>query len=293
MLERGEKPRIIIDAKGNEREITVRPIEELPPLKEQDNKRFERHLFIPDLQIPDQNKKAVEALFKFIPDYKPDRVHILGDLVNFTRVGKYEVLGEFGVTINDEKDEAVKFLKRLTHTVRDYKPNAEIDYYEGNHEQRIKKYLARNADALTDLRTDSGDYVLSVQNLFGLRELGINWVEYFQSGDVGGVRVEHGDVTRAKSGYTGQAMIEKRGRSGVSVHTHRLAFITKNQGGDVKYWIEAGSLCNLEPTPTYTKQPDWVNGFAIGIFDKKEKILHPQTILFQKDQFYFEGKVYK
>jgi len=254
---------------------------------------FERHLFIPDLQIPDENKKAVNLMFDFIGDYKPDKVHIMGDLMNFTRISKFLVLGDSGATVKEELDASRKFLTDLEKKVRHYKPDAEINYLEGNHELRLAKYIARNADEITDVTDTDGEVLLTVPHLLGLKELGINWISYYEKHKEGDTIIEHGDIARVKAGYTAQGMIDRRGKSGFSVHTHRLAFVTRMIDGEERYWVEAGSLCNLEPTPTYMKQPDWVNGFAIGLYDKGEKIMHPATILIQKGQFVYNDRLYK
>lgn len=72
-----------------------------------------------------------------------------------------------------------------------------------------------------------------------------------------------------------------------------MALITRKQYGKVKCWVETGSFCNPDPSPIWAKKPDWVNGFAVGFYDKKERIMHPVPILMQDNQFYFEGKVYR
>jgi hypothetical protein len=254
----------------------------------------ERHLFIGDTQIPDQNEKAVSLVMDFIKDYKPDVVHHVGDLMNFDRISKYKVLHTNRVTsVKEELEESREFLANLQRTVRKYKPKAQINYLEGNHEMRLRKYLASNAPELTEITDSKGECVLSLPHLLGLKDLGINWFNYYDKYQIGPINVEHGDIARSKSGYTAQGMLEKRWGSGVSGHTHRLAFVTRRAGDQENFWIEAGSLCGLEPSTHYTKQPDWVNGFAIGLYDKKEKIMHPATILIQKDQFYYNEKIYK
>jgi len=264
------------------------------PISVENRERFERHLFLCDFQIPDQNEDSINIIkTRFIPDLKPDHLHLMGDMVNFTRVSKYPIPVDYKVSLGDEIDMAKGVIFDLTEKARKAYPGCKVIWYEGNHEMRLQKYLARNADALGDVVDDEGEAVVTVPHLMSLKEHDIEWVPYYKSKQLGDVEIEHGEIIRVKAGYAAQAMIDRRGHSGISGHTHRLAFITRNQDGVEKFWIEAGSLCNPQPNPMYVKKPDWTNGFAVGIYDKKTKILHPIPVMFQKGQFAFNNKVYE
>lgn len=254
---------------------------------------IERHLFIPDLQIPDHNTKALRALMNFIPDYAPDTVHIMGDLLNMTKASSYEQPVGYDVTLSDEIEMGKVILKNIVDKCRKANPIAKILYYEGNHEDRLNRYLMRNAQALADLEGGDGERVVSLPHLLGLKEMGVKWIPYTEVTRDHDIIVEHGDIARSKSGFTAHGMLDRRGRSGFSVHTHRLALVTRNQSGDEKFWMECGSLCNTDPLPRYVKKPDWINGFAVGIYDKQSRIFHPCPIMMQKNEFTFGGKIYK
>jgi predicted MPP superfamily phosphohydrolase len=283
---------LIIDSKGTEKTLKVKPYTEALMSKDLDPKRFTKYFAFPDLHYPDHNETALKNTLEFVKDFRPDVFVIEGDFVNFTLAGKYVVVGGYDVSIGDEIRGAREKLKEIVEVVRTANPKARILFLEGNHEQRLGKYLARNADALQDLTDEEGDNILTVPHLFGLKEMNIEWYSYDQIHKEDGVIFEHGNQVRQKSGYTANGMLDKRGRSGFSAHTHRLCLIVRNQGGDIKFWTEGGSLCNLNPSPNYVVEPDWVNGFAYAVFDKQEKIMHPQTVLIQNDHFYANGKIY-
>ncbi len=258
------------------------------------DKDMERHIFLSDLQIPDHNKQVLKAVRKFLKDFSPDTLHLLGDMLNLTNAGKYDVTGNYTHTLGDEIREGRVVIEDLIRIARQANPTTRIIWYEGNHEYRLQKFLAANANALTDVTDAEGEQVVSIPHLFNLKKLGVEWVPYFDTHREGNdIEVEHGDVARSKSGNTAHAMLDRRGRSGFSGHTHKMALVTRNQGGDVKFWIENGSLCNLETTPRWNKKPDWVNGFSVAIFDKKSGVTHPMPILVQNNQFMFGSKVYK
>lgn len=283
---------LITDAKGTERRFTVKPYMEASMSKDLDPKRFTKHLFLPDLHFPDYNKDALKGVLSFSGDYRPDIVHILGDWVNFTLAGKFPVVGGYDVSIGDEIRGVRELLRNTVKELKETNPNVSVKYYEGNHEQRLGKYLARNADVLEDLTDEEGETILTVPHLLQLKDMGIEWLGYDRVHREDNVAIEHGNIVRQKSGYTASGMLDKRGRSGYSGHTHRLALITRSQGGDIHFWVECGSLCNLNPTPNYSVEPDWVNGFAFGVYDKKENVMHPQPVLIQNNHFYANGKIY-
>jgi len=254
--------------------------------------RFEKHLFLGDFHIPDHNQKILPVLLKFIKDLKPDYIYLLGDVLNLTHASKYPPISKVP-TPGEEIIQARKVIFEIAGIARKENKKVKIYWLEGNHSERLTKYIYRNASALTDITDEYGDLIITIPNIFKLKEHGITWIPSNVTKRVGEIDVEHGDISRCKAGYTAQAMIDKRGRCVIMGHSHKVALIARNQDGDIKFGWEIGCLANLQPTPNWTYKPDWSNGLGVGIYDRKEKILHPISILFQKNQFYFEGKVYK
>lgn len=254
--------------------------------------RFSRHLFLSDLQIPDHNLKVLHLVKSFIKDFQPDYLYLLGDLINFTEASKYEVVGD-APSLGEEIETARKIIFDLVSTAREANPHIKITWFQGNHCYRLEKYLTRNADKLTDITDEDGERLITIPHIFHLKEHQIEWIPYFGSKRFKQIEIEHGDVVRLKSGYTAHAMLDKRGLSGYSAHSHRLALVTRNQGGVVRFWVESGSLCNSEPSPRWIKKPDWNNGFAIGIYDHNLKVMHPTPILIQKNSFIYNNKLYE
>lgn len=254
---------------------------------------LEKHLFIGDLHIPDYNVKSLELLFAFIPNLAPDKIHILGDFVNFTKVSKYDADPYYHTSLKDEIDEARKILERLVKTARKANRKAEITWLEGNHELRLIKFLGRHAEQLAELDIEE-ERVLSIPHLFGLRKLGVKWIPtgrvVMEGGDT---IIEHGDTARKYAGYTARAMQEKRGSNGISGHCHRMAFYTRNVMGKIFWWIENGCLCNLKPTPAYVLYPDWIQGISVGYYSKKTRTMYPVLIPILSNSFVFNGKLYE
>lgn len=255
-------------------------------------KKGEKHLFLSDFQIPDQNDVALELIYKFIEDFVPDKIHLVGDILNFTKVAKYDQDPYYHMGMKEEIDLGRKILKNLVNVARKVNPDTEVIWFEGNHENRLIKYLSRNASALAEITGEDGEYVNSIPHLFALRKLGVRWVGVNDRHFEHGVRIEHGNVVRSKAGQTAHAMLDKRGASGLSGHTHRLALIMRTQGDQQRFWIELGSLCKFRFDSPYTIDPDWQNGFAFGYYSSDTKQFYPTIVPILNNTFVANGKLY-
>lgn len=214
-----------------------------------------RNLIISDLHIPDQHIKALELVYKFIKVYKPTTLHILGDFLNFPTLSAWPQDPHYHIQLSEEINEARQILAKF----RKLLPQAEILWYSGNHEDRMQKYLARNAAQLAELEIE-GELVVSIPHLFKLRELGIKYIEKEYRG---GVLYHHGQLVRGKAGYTAHGNMEKTGVSTLSGHVHRLALVYKNLYDRAIFGMETGCLCNPKPYPYYgTMVKDWQLGLA-------------------------------
>lgn len=239
--------------------------------------------------MPDHNQKALELIYKFILDFKPDTLHILGDFLNCTSISKYETDPYYGISFADEINLGKVIIEKLLKHVKKVNPDSQVIYSNGNHEARLLKFLSRQADELAGLNND-GEYILSIPHLLELKKHKIKFYEYGKGYRVGDYYLTHGEIARSKAGFTAQAMLDKYGSSGLSGHTHRLSFINRTQMGNIKTWIETGCLCNLQPTPAYMVSPDWCNGFVVGYEDKGK--FYPQAIKIENNKFIFNGKEY-
>lgn len=250
---------------------------------------LERHLFVSDFQIPEQDDKALNAVLSFIPDFKPDVIHFVGDILDLTKLSKYDTDVYDKHTFQDEIVTARGILKQF----RQKAGEAKAFFYEGNHERRSMRYLSRKAPELADLADEEG-IILSMPSLLKLRELGIQWVPFYKEHFIHDrILVEHGDICRTHAGYTAKAMLERRGFSGFSGHTHRLALHMITQSGVTKFWVETGSLCKWKFTYPYIKSGNWQQGLALGFYDLEERVMHPKVIPMFGQSFVYEGKIYR
>ncbi|MCM8808214.1 MAG: hypothetical protein NC926_09815, partial [Candidatus Omnitrophica bacterium] len=74
------------------------------------------------------------------------------------------------------------------------------------------------------------------------------------------ILIGHFDKSLQNAGYTARWLRDFFGKSIITGHTHRLAITYKSFYNEIKFGVEAGCLCNLEPS--YITSPDWIQGFV-------------------------------
>lgn len=241
-------------------------------------------LVISDVHLPYSNKKAIELLFKFIPLYKPDRIIIAGDLIDMYSASRFLTNPDYGVSIVEEIEQGIQFLKRLRVCAK----NARIDFIEGNHDFRLRKYILDNANQIAGIEG------IKLENLLKLKELDIGWkpVQRFATSfvdnwlTVEGVHIGHFNKAAAGSGMTVRSLMQ-RGGSYVQGHTHRAGLILKrNLDGTQSFGVENPCLYDFGQAP-YTSSPDWMMGWTT-ITDGQ-----PELILINNVSFTWGGKIYR
>ena len=169
-------------------------------------------------------------------------------------------------------------------------PNSKYVMLEGNHERRLHKYLMKNPEL------HSLD-VLKPENLFGLKELGVDFVKAEKTYHLNNKLIvthgaqDDGCKLSAHAGYSAKNTMDKWGNiSGIMGHGHRMGMSTKTMAdGSMIQWVESGCLANL--TPGYVKNPNWQHAFVTVYYTKNRFHIVPTTIA--NYEFIADGKLYK
>lgn len=218
---------------------------------------YEKSIILSDIHAPYQDPWCMKIVEEFSLWFKPQKVFILGDVWDFYQLSRFDKDPSRIDHLQDDIDAGKSEMERI----RTANPKAEIIFFEGNHESRLRKWLWNHPE-LASL------HALSLPQLLGLNALKIKYVGALEPYTYHGFVMEHGDIVRKHSSYTARGMMEKRGTSGVSGHSHRLGmhYLT-NMGGDW-VWVENGCLCDRNPE--WIKAPNWQNGFSVGYFKKSD-----------------------
>jgi len=218
--------------------------------------KYEKSVFLGDVHVPFQNTSSLLALHKFIRKFNPNRIYLVGDVMDFYAISTFDKEPERITKLQEELNQGIAFLRN----VRQDAPGATIIYLEGNHEARMQKYLWKHPEI-------SSLNALNVKNMLELKSMNIEYIKQTVSHVHHKFVIEHGDVVRQQSAYTARAQLEKRGMSGISGHTHRLGMHYRSDMSGDYVWAENGCLCDLNPDYVVGK-PNWINGFSVGYFKK-------------------------
>lgn len=231
-----------------------------------------------DIHYPFHDSRATGLFVDVVTVVQPDHIFINGDAMDFYDLSRFSKDPIRKYKLQEELDLCHQFLQEL----RTACPNAWIDFLEGNHEDRLTRFI-RDNDAISSLRD------LSIPRQLGLRELEISHHPYGETVWCGDMLVEHGDAVNKHSAYTAKNMLDKRGHSGISGHTHRMGIHHKSKTGIVQAWVENGCLCDL--SPEYAKgAPDWQQGFClVHMWDGK---IHFEPIQIHEGECAFAGKIW-
>ena len=205
-----------------------------------------------DIHIPYHDPAAVEVAFQIVDDLQPQRIIILGDLIDFYQISSYDVdpARATGYQLQSDLHAAQAFLQTLRSIVE---PVTQINYILGNHEDRLRKFLWKTPKIC-------GLESLALESLLNLAAYNITMAP--NSLLRSNMLFEHGSIIRKGSGYTAHAQLSTRGISGISGHSHRLSTIYHTDLSGVKLWAENGHLSTMQPE--YLQgQPDWQQGGSV------------------------------
>ena len=236
--------------------------------------RSERVVFLGDTHFGYQDQRAIDIALDVTRETKPDAVYLIGDILDAEELGKYD-----GDPENPDFESEITTGRAFLETLRDLCKQANITWLDGNHEYRLDRHnwqLPRHARRR-----------LTIPNLLGLGDLGIRYRSY-EKGAVYHTKhfvVEHGDRVSKHSSYTAKNMLEARGISGISGHTHRLGVCHRRDYSGHHEWYENGCLRDLDPSWTKSR-PNWQQGFHVGLFRGQKSFQMEQLKIKDGDLFY-------
>lgn len=211
-------------------------------------------VFLSDIHFPYQDQELVDQALTLIDRIDCHRVVLNGDINDFFQLSRFNTSLERLDHLQEEIDEANAFRRRLREVAGD----AIIDETEGNHDERIRTFVQRNAKALHTLDA------IKPNKLFCYDELEINWhpgagfllrPEFL---------VKHGTLLRSECPNTAKAELMAANISGISGHTHRLGTY-RRAGYAQRQWTEQGGLMRMDPDYVIGI-PNWTQGMCIGEF---------------------------
>lgn len=245
----------------------------------------ERSLFLSDIHVPFADRAALRMVSAFMYDWCPDRVFYIGDIMDCYGISRFDKNPTRRFSLQNERDWVGGILDEHAKIC----PDAKRYFIDGNHEERLLRFLWERAPELANLRTKNDDLVLSIPELLFLKDRGIEYTGYAGYVDYLGFLVAHGELLSKHSSYTAKQMSEKHRSSGISGHSHRLGMFNWTGVKGPQAWYENGCLCRLDPD--YTHAPNWQQGLHVGVVVNQRVHVLPGIIF--DNCLYIEGKVYR
>lgn len=184
---------------------------------------------------------------------QPEKIQILGDMLDLPSQGKYAQEAGFARTTQLALNRAHEWLS----TLRAYCPTSDIVIIEGNHDKRMQAFVEQNALAafgLTQANMPDSWPVMSIPNLLRLNELNVRYMDAYPAAadwDDDTTRNIHGTRANSKGSTMAQYGHESPHISTWAGHTHRQEIIWRTvigpRGEAVEsYHANPGALCHID-----------------------------------------------
>lgn len=238
---------------------------------------------ISDLQIPFEDRKAVDAVAEFIEDYQPDEVISVGDESDLAPISRYSLntRSMYQGDLGKERDRVVEVLGMLQvkHITR------------SNHLDRWFAALSR-VPAFETIPE------MQLEEFYKFKQLGVTYHQDPWSPAPGWLLM-HGDegTQSSKAGQTALSLTQRTNQSVVCGHTHRqgIAHHTMTWLGNKKPRLltgfEVGTLADFaSPGMRYARFKNWQQGFGLMYVDKNN--VTPVAVPIMNKSFIVEGTRY-
>ena len=240
-----------------------------------------RILIINDLHRPFHDRATLQAIEKFWDDYKPHYEVYNGDIADLYSISQFDKNPSRRFSFKQECADTRGWLFSRAEA----NPGAKRIYIDGNHEDRMRRWLWKHGPELSSLDE------LEVGNLLGIDEIAAVHLPYPGVFDFLGFRIEHGYKTTMSKAYpvdVARWMAVATASSGLCAHVHRLGkYLWSDSRGSHSYIVN-GCVCKL--SLEYAADPNWQHGFTYGEVHKGK--VHLVMVHLYSDGFLANGEFY-
>lgn len=257
---------------------------------------------------PTHDPYAMDIVAQVTKDVQPDRIIIMGDMLDLPLVSRWEADSNQFV---DTMQMSLDGLRRWLAQLRADNPNSEIVHLEGNHEIRLRNYMLKNAPALFGLKRKEADRypMLSFPDMMGLEELDI---EYRSGYPANRYRINdrlaaiHG---KEASRSTAMKYAYDEDESVIFGHVHRIESFTRtSKMGRYVTAATFGALCDItgsvpscdngitDDNEIARHYENWQNGMGIIQYKDGDKPFEIKPIYIDPNDNYItpsNGREYK
>ena len=118
-------------------------------------------LVVNDLHIPFQDTSTLACVERFWADFAPDLEIYAGDIVDCYQLSVFSANPSRQFSLQDEFDATAAWLRKRV----DKNPNARRVFMEGNHEDRLRRWMWKLGPAVSSLRSNTIEEQLDLKKL--------------------------------------------------------------------------------------------------------------------------------
>jgi hypothetical protein len=287
----------------------IKPASEIAAPKLSKNLGCETDLVLSDLHIgfdktistsklvPYHDRIAISIILQIATTLQPDRIIILGDLVDLAQWSKnFCKSPEFYWATQPALEDAYWVLAAL----RKLCPNSKIILIEGNHDVRLPRYVQANMIEACELTAIGCEFpCLSLPHLLSLKDLHIEWVGGYANGSAiyspyPWIQYLHGNIARTP-GLTAKVMVENSIQWRVFGHIHRCEIASRSFAGNPPISaISFGCLCHTDGrVPGSSPGHQWQKRFGIISHDDSAESVNIEIISVEYPSTIWRGETYK
>ncbi|MCG5459606.1 hypothetical protein PSH03_005389 [Micromonospora sp. PSH03] len=250
---------------------------------------MKRIVVLSDTQIPYHDRKALDAVYRFIGKYQPDEIASVGDDVDFPQVSRWHRGSEmeYRGNLQNHINQGVTHFEALRAV-----HSGPIHVSRSNHMDRPLNYIRKYAPALMGVKG------LTVPELLEFERLGVSYHEqpYLIAP---GWLLAHGDESRGTSptpGGVAMRLARKWGMSVICGHTHKFGMQHDHSTVNGRYTrrlygVEVGNLMDFKSASYLgAGSANWQQGIAVLYVDGKA--VTPSLIPITNGRFTVEGETY-
>lgn len=240
---------------------------------------------LPDIhaQVTSRNEgtvsSAAKAALNFLDEFKPDVTIVLGDLLDVNQLSSYSKKKPRqieGLRLDNDYALGNQILNRIDKATK-----GERVLLEGNHEERVERYL--------DEFPYVGERLLSVKENLHLDKRGWKFLKEGELLKIGHAYFIHGWYYNI---YHARKHVAEMGNNIFYGHTHDVQSFSKPNPDTMPIISQSlGCLCDLNPSWLRNKPSRWVNAFGVFYFLKNGDFTHYVPIIVNGG-FWWNGKYY-
>lgn len=257
--------------------------------------------------IPTHDERSLKLASEIAYDINPDYIVNLGDTVDFADISRWEPdSAHFMGMTQHSIDRAYAFQKEMRESAQ----HARYIELQGNHDDRIKRMLAKSAQKLLGLKqagTNAED-IFSYEHLMNLKSLDIEYISGYPAGNFmphDDIQFRHGSDLKS-NGSTAELLSKRYPYHGVIQghgHKSQTHWTTRPDGHQQPYHMTPilgrtngvipgyGTAVDDRGNPVH-KQENWQSG--ISIYQRYPNgASEVRSIMFNDGVAYLDGKEYR